>query len=332
LDRGAFALLNDVYFSEHAGLDLLYHPAAIRERAHLLRQYGWSVFSLKQGTYSAPVHLLGGSWEKIVACRGEVESATRLDSQRVALRGWLLPPADNVAPSWVFVLDESRRVVGYLSALEPRGDLGEVFGAAPAAGFFGGIDFKRPVAPGQLRLSLVAVFGANPERMCSLSAEIAVPIHETSISFGGLPGRAILGIVTEAHGRFRAIPSAPYPPLPNETLFALNSVPRGVAGIDYRFDVRELGDDDLVIPVTASDDRYFDVEIANESGPIHSFKVKLYSETTWNIWRVAIVPRSQLPLSGQIRVMLSFPNDTASGLVVGSVFATKPNAGRAALY
>jgi hypothetical protein len=338
IDRASMAIINNVAMTEGAGLDVLFIPPIIEQRAKLLRQYGWNIFSSRQKTYAPPIHrVLGVSDKPAQSCRGFVDTIMRLDAQRIALRGWLLPPTTVHSPSWIFVLDELGGVVGYFLAHDWRPDLVEKFGAAAGNGYFAAVDFKRPIAPGALKLSLVAVFEGDTERTCAFTGNVDVPGYEIASYYGTLPGRALGGLAGESNGSVVTRQKVPigFPALPvSDPLLHAAGRPSPEGGaVTYRFDVSSLGADDLAIPVCADASYEFPIVIVGSNGPIESIKLNTLSYPVWKIWRLAIVPRARLPARGEIAVKVQIPEKAApAAATLGPPFATPANPNRAALY
>ena len=339
IDRASIAIMNNVEMTEGTGLDVLFLPPVIKERAKQLKAYGWNIFSSRTKAYAPPTHLVfGASAGPEPSCRGFVDSVTRLDEQRIALRGWLLAPSTAQSPSWIFVRDELGGIVGYFFALDWRPDLVGKFGTAAGNGYFAGVDFKHPIPPGRLRISLVGVFDGDVEQTCAFPTELDVPGYAIASYYGEpLPARPILGLASETRGTLvppgRAPAGFPALPVRDGPMYTVGAPSSEGATMTYRFDVSNLGTDDVIIPISAERHYDFLVDIMGPNGPIESVRLNTLSYPVWKIWRFAIVPRARLPGSGEVRVTVRIPDKVPpAGATLGAPFATPANPNRAALY
>jgi hypothetical protein len=338
IDRASMAIINNVYFTEGQGLDVLYIPRAIKERAGLLRAYGWNVFSPRQKTYAPPIHVVAGlPAAGVPTCRGFVDSVIRLDGQRLALRGWLLASAVPQSPSWIFVRDQLDGVVGYFLPLDWRQDLVNTYGPFAGNGYFAAVDFKHPIPAGTLKVSFVAVFDRGPERVCTFVSELKVPAYEIASNYGEVAGRPITELQAVVRGR--AIAQQGWPPgyfalpVPSDKLFTVGPASSEPAVVTFRFDAAKLGSDDLAIPVAANTGYIFPIEVSGPSGPVENLTLNTLNYDVWRLWRLAIIPRGRLPAEGEIVVTIQIPaNIPAAGATIGPPFATPANPNRAALY
>jgi hypothetical protein len=338
IDRASMALINNVYMTEGVGLDVLFVPPVIKARVGELRALGWNIFSPRQKTYAPPVHLIAGLPEAgTPTCRGFVDRVIRLDSQRVALRGWLLGPTVAQSPSWVFLRDQQGGVVGYFIPLDWRPDLIEQFGLAAGNGYFAGIDFKRAVPAGNLKISLVAVFDDSVEQTCTFPSELNVPAYEIASDYGQLRGKPIPGLRANTRGPVTPQgwpPGFPGLPVENPSLFTVGPPSPEPATITFRFDASALGSEDLAIPVAANTGYDFRINISTlTNGSIETLTLNTLYYNLWKIWRIAIIPRGSLPANDEILVTIQIPPKVLpAGATVGPPFATPANANRAALY
>ena len=338
IDRASMAIINNVYFTEGVGLDVLYVPSVIKERAGRLRTYGWNVFSLPQKTYAPPIHLVASlPAAGVPACRGFVEPVIRLDGQRLALRGWLSASASGQSPSWIFVRDQLDGIVGYFLPLDWRQDLVNTNGPFAGNGYFAAVDFKHPIPSGSLKVSFVAVFDHGPERVCTFVSQLNVPASEITSDYGELPGRPIAGIQAAARGR--ATVQKDWPPgyfglpVPSDKLFTVGPASSEPATVTFRFDAAKLGSDDLAIPVGANTGYDFPIEVSGPGGPIETLTLNTLYYEVWTFWRLAIIPHGRLPAEGEIVVTVQMPEKIPpNGATIAPPFATPANPNRAALY
>ncbi len=339
IDRASVAIINNVYFTEGAGLDVLFVPPVIKQLAGQLRAYGWNIFSSRQKTYAPPIHLAAGlPGTGVPVCRGFVDSVIRLDDQRMALRGWLLASTVAQSPSWIFLRDQLGGVVGYFFALDWRADLVDKFGPAAGNGYFAAVDFKHAIPAGDVGVSFVAVFDNTAEQMCTFATRLNVPAYQiASYYYYDLQGRPIAGLLADSRGRIVIQHGEPpgFPALPLENANPLTVGPPAAepTEVTFRFDVGDIGPDDLAIPVAANAGYDFPVKVAGSSGPIESLTLNTLDYDVWKMWRLAIIPRARLPISGKITVTIQIPAEIPpAGATIGPPFATPANTNRAALY
>jgi hypothetical protein len=170
----AVAMRQNVY--EHDLFSYMYYGsvAEASDRLVFLHAHQLGVFAPGEGHLPESISLpKAAEIASLPACSGQIEQATRLDSTRFIIGGWIGASNRKRAADWVALLTPDDQLVTAVPTTQYRADLHDALHThTQPRGLRAGISDPLPGADGNVVLQVVGLFDNDAARTCKMTAPL----------------------------------------------------------------------------------------------------------------------------------------------------------------